>query len=192
MTDMDKTIIDAFEIAAKTHENISKLIKRCKKLCKESGYYVLTKDFIHWWTCNDNDDPILPSSASWSTRWFILPFSRDDEENVIYVMEVNLFFSRVMVAKFIYDTKIKHSEINNNRFDNFSLPISRDDDGYSYDDKKINEFKFTKATLQTKRNRGKFWANSILFAEFYLSEIKADNVKEKIFGTFDKLAELNS
>lgn len=186
MTDVDKKILNAFDIAAETHENISKLIKSCKKLCKESGYEVLTKDFIHWWTCNDNDDPILPSSASWSTRWFILLFKRkDDRKNTLYMMEVNLTVPNVTAAKFIYNYEVDYSEmIKNYKFDSYSFPVNMDD-RYSY--KEINGF--TKATLKTNK---KSWANCVWFDEFSLSEIRGDNVREKIFGTFDKLAELDS
>ena len=189
MTDMDKTIVQAFEIAVKTHDNIGKLIKSYKSMCEKAGYKLLTKDFIHWWTTRDDDDPILPASASWSTRWFILLFKRkDDEKNAVYVMEINLTIPNVTAAKFIYKHEVDYINVNKN-FDSYSLPVYMDD-RYSYKDVEINGFAFKRATLQTYRNKN--LANSVLFAEFPLSEITADNIQEKIFGTFDKLAELKS
>ena len=189
MTDMDKKILDAFDIAAKTHENIGKLIKSCKGMCEKSGYKLLTKEFIRWWTTRDDDDPTLPASASWSTRWFILLFKRkDDEKNTVYMMEVNLTVPNVTAAKFIYKSEVNYSNVNKD-FDSYSWPVNMDD-RYSYKEVEVNGFTFTKATLQTYRN--KYWANQVLFNEFPLSEINAGNVQEKIFGTFDKLAELKS
>ena len=189
MIDMDKKILDAFDIAAKTHENIEKLIKSCKGMCEKSGYKLLTKEFIRWWTTRDDDDPTLPASASWSTRWFILLFKRkDDEKNTVYMMEVNLTVPNVTAAKFIYKSEVNYSNVNKD-FDSYSWPFNMDD-RYSYKEVEVNGFAFTKATLQTYRN--KYWANQVLFNEFPLSEINAGNVQEKIFGTFDKLAELKS
>ena len=180
MTDMDKTIKRAFDIAVETHENIAKLIKRCKSLCRESGYEHLKKgrerDFITWF------DMIEP--RSWSTRWFILPFRRkDSEKKAVYVMEINLYFPRVTVGKFVYEYTLDYSNIDRD-IDSYSLPVDEYRDEYLYEE--INGF--TKATLRANKS----WANCIWFTEFPLSEITADNIQEKIFGTFDKLAELKS
>ena len=180
MTDMDKTIKRAFDIAVETHENIAKLIKRCKSLCRESGYEHLKKgrerDFITWF------DTLEP--RSWSTRWFILPFRRkDSEKKAVYVMEINLYFPRVTVGKFVYEYTLDYSNIDRD-IDSYSLPVDEYRDEYLYEE--INGF--TKATLRANKS----WANCIWFTEFPLSEITADNIQEKIFGTFDKLAELKS
>ncbi|MBR3050259.1 MAG: hypothetical protein IKG61_02255, partial [Selenomonadaceae bacterium] len=98
----------------------------------------------------------------------------------------NLYYPRVTVAKFIYKNKFNYSKlkISNKDFDKYSLPIDVVDDKYLHN--KINGF--TKVTpLKFNSELSHAW-----FAEFPLSEITADNVQEKIFGTFDKLAELKS
>ncbi len=182
MTDMDKTIVDAFEIAEKTHENIAKLIKRCKSLCKESGYELFKKrgDFLHWFEAAE--------PSSWSTMWFILLFRRkDNEKNSVYVVEVNLTDSFVRVARFIYPHEMDYDNIRTDDISVYSWPINNQHNKYSVE--KFDDF--TKITPPQDRKYN-FGISHIWLAKFPLSEIKSDNVKEKIFGTFDKLAELDS
>jgi len=191
--DYDKIIKKAFEIAVDTHKHVYLLIKLCKSLCEETDnkYEPLifsgNKYFIHWLSDTDSDVK-WPDWLSWSTKFFVLPFKLKENENgkSIYVMEINLYYPRVTVAKFIYKNKFNYSKlkISNNDFDKYSLPIDVVDDKYLHN--KINGF--TKVTpLKFNSELSHAW-----FAEFPLSEINAGNVQEKIFGTFDKLAALKS
>lgn len=190
MTNMDKTIAQAFDIAVETHENIGKLIKRCKSICKESSYEHWKKkgDFLHWF---ESTEP-----RSWST-WLIISFFKrkiDVTKNSIYVMEINLYYPRITVSRFIYPYKVDYDEVLSRStgslalYDIYNWPVNNLDNKYSHE--KINGF--TKITMPNDSKYNKFGSSHAWFAEFPLSEIKADNVKEKIFGTFDKLAELDS
>ena len=191
MTDMDKTIAQAFDIAVETHENIGKLIKRCKSMCKESGYEHWKKkgDFLHWF---ESAEP-----RSWSTWLIMLFFKRkiDVTKNSVYVMEINLYYPRITVSRFIYPYKFDYDEVLNRNlgsslalYDIYNWPVNNVDDKYFLE--KINGL--TKITMPNDSKYNKFNASHVWFTEFPLSEINSNNVKEKIFGTFDKLAELNS
>ena len=193
MTDMDKKILDAFEIAAKTHDNIGKLIKSCKNLCKKSDsnyeHWKKKGDFLHWF---ESAEP-----RSWST-WLIMSFfKRKDNatKDSVYVMEINLYYPRITVSRFIYPYRVDYDEILNRStgsslalYDIYNWPVNNVDDKYFLE--KINGF--TKITMPNDSKYNKFGASHAWFAEFPLSEINAGNIQEKIFGTFDKLAALKS
>lgn len=194
--DYDKIIKKAFEVAQDTHNNVNLFIKLCKNLCEksDSNYELWNKrnsgGFLNWF------EKKVP--RSWSTFFLILFFKRKDNltKNSVYVMEINLLYPRVVVARFIYPYKIDYDKIlyreikadDLGLYDIYNFPINNKDDKYLHEE--INGF--TRITLPEDKRYNYFEANRVWFAEFSLSEITEGNVQEKIFGTFDKLAELDS
>lgn len=187
----DKIIKKAFDTAVETHKKVYQFIKLCRSLCKESdsNYEPLifsgSQYFLHWLSDDDSEPIKWPDWLSWSTKFFVLPFRLKDNENgkSVYVMEINLFYPRITVARFVYKdemnySKIKISNRNSKDFDEYSLLID------NVDDPPINEF----IKVKSPKNYSKL--SYAWFVAFPLSDINGNNVKEKIFGTFDKLAEL--
>ena len=194
--DYDKIIKKAFEIAADTHKHVNLFIELCKNLGEEPDI-----NYKHWNKRNSGGflswfEKKVP--LSWSTFYLILFFERKDNltKNSVYVMEINLLYPRVVVARFIYPYKIDYDKLLYRKidapdlglYDIYHFPINNKDDKYSLE--KINGF--TKVKLPKEERYNYFEASHAWFAEIPLSEINAGNIQEKIFGTFDKLAALKS
>ena len=182
MSSTDENIRNAMKVVRKTHENVQKLMTCCKNLSKhkDSGYRELLadKDYLRHLSRDDY--------LSWTIGSFILLFTKvGGSDDTIYGVEIDLDTTKVKAIKYVYDGAIDSEK-----------PISPGDHWkYAHplrDDRKFElgaMGEFTKSVPKSADINKKYLGlRYALFADFTLSEIKFSNVKEKIFGTFDKLA----
>ncbi len=183
MSSIDDNIRNAMQIVRKTHENIDKLMTLTKNIAKSSkvNYKLLTEKFLRY--SSDTN------YYGWTFGVFALLFKRnDDAQNIFYVMEIDLDSSIVNVAKYIYDAPIDFGKyISPADWTKYGEPLRNDSGNFIYEPTCDFKKSKPKSADVSKKYLGLDYA---LFAEFPLSDIKADNVKEKVFGTFDKFAAL--
>lgn len=180
MSSIDDNIRNAMKVIRKTQENVDKLMTFTKNLAKSGsvGYTLLTENFLR-----------LNSDANrwgWAYGSFILLFKRnDDAKNILYGMQIDLDDSAIRIAKYFFDNAINYdTRISPAESDKYTNPLW----GEGLFDL-ISSETFTKSVPKSEEIREKYSGlNYALFVEFPLSELKADNVKTKIFGSFDKLA----
>lgn len=182
MSSIDDNIRAAYQIIFKTHENINNLINTIENFSKQNNtdYKLLTEKFLRW------RSDVVPQG--FMIRYFNLIFQKENDknDNIIYGVEISVEYSCIRVAKYVYNDKILSR-----------LSLARNDEWYyshPFWNKEIfsvteEESGYKKSLPRSQNVKKKYLGlNYALFAEFPLSEIKADNVKEKVFGTFDKLA----
>ena len=171
----DTEIKNAAAVIRKTHENVDKFLTQCKNLAKNDGskYELLTEKFLRW------SSDVYP--AAWMTDGFILLFKRKDYAvNTLYGIEVDILSACVVVIKYTYADAFNYSaRISPSDFGKYDEPLWKFESEYKGD------YTFMKIPSDNKYN-----LNSVIFTEIPLSEITADNVTEKIFGNFEKLATL--
>ncbi len=175
MSDIDINIKNAAAVIRRTHENVGKFLTRCKNLAKSAGsnYELLTEKFLRW------SSDVYP--AAWMTNVFILLFKRNDSAvNTVYGIEVAILSACVVVIKYTYNETFDYSErISPADFYKYDEPL------WKFENNTAGEYTFIKVSSDNKYN-----LNGVIFTEIPLSEITADNVEEKIFGNFEKLAML--
>ena len=171
----DTEIKNAAAVIRKTHENVDKFLTQCKNLAKNDGsnYELLTEKFLRW------SSDVYP--AAWMTSGFILLFKRkDNATNTVYGIEVDIWAACVVVTKYTYADAFNYSaRISPADFWKYDEPL------WKFENDNKGDYTFMKITSDNKYN-----LNSVIFTEIPLSEITADNVAEKIFGTFENLATL--
>ena len=171
----DTEIKNAAAVIRKTHENVDKFLTQCKNLAKNDGsnYELLTEKFLRW------SSDVYP--AAWMTGGFILLFKRkDNATNTVYGIEVDIWAACVVVTKYTYADAFNYSaRISPADFWKYDEPL------WKFESEDKGDYTFMKITSDNKYN-----LNSVIFTEIPLSEITADNVTAKIFGTFENLATL--
>ena len=182
MSSIDENIRNAMKVVRKTHENVQKLMTCCKNLSKQndSGYRELLadKDYLR----HLSRDEYL----SWAIGSFILLFAKADVgDDTIYGVEIDLDAAKVKAIKYVYDGAIDiEKTVSPGDHWKYAHPL-RDDRKFEF----CAAGAFIKSVPKSADINKKYLSLQFaLFAEFPLSEIKFSNVKEKIFGTFDKLA----
>lgn len=178
MNDTDINIKNAAAVIRRTHENVDKFLKQCKNFAKKSGsnYELLTEKFLRW------SSDVYPTA--WMTASFVLLFKRKDNAvNTVYGIEVNLIEANVKAIKYIYAGAFNYSaRIGPSEFVKYEQPL------WKFEINTAGEYK----TVTVPPDAQTKWQNlsHLIFKEIPLSEITADNVEEKIFGNFEKLATL--
>lgn len=185
MSSIDDNIRNAMKVVRKTHENVQKLMTCCKNLSKQtgSGYRELLadKDYLRHLSRDDY--------LSWTIGSFILLFAKDDGgDAAIYGVEIDLDGAKVRAIKYVYGGAIAGDKyISPGDHWKYAHPLR--------DDRKFElgaAGEFIKSVPKSADISQKYSSlRYALFAEFPLSEIKFGNVREKLFGTFDKLAALS-
>ena len=180
MSSVDDNIRNAMKVVRKTHENVQKLMTYCKNLSKQtgSGYRELLadKDYLRHLSRDDY--------LSWTIGSFILLFAKDDDDVTIYGVEIDLDGAKVRAIKYVYGGAIDSDKyISPSDHWKYAHPL-RDDRKFELEAAGAFIKSMPKSADISRKYSGLKYA---LFVEFPLSEIKFGNVREKIFGTFDKL-----
>ncbi len=175
-----ENILNAVRVITKTHENVDKLLNCCKNLSKQddSNYELLTEKFLRWKSDNN--------FYGWMLTSFILLFKRKVEnEQTIYGIEINLDEVELNVVKYIYNDAVDFERyISPASHWIYYYPIHNDTDEFM----QIENENYIESKPKDAEN--KYGLSRVVFKTFSLVEITADNVNEKVFGTFDKLAAL--
>lgn len=175
-----ENILNAVRVITKTHENVDKLLNHCKNLSKKDGskYELLTEKFLRW----KSDSNFY----GWMLTSFILLFKRKDDDNqTIYGIEINLDEVELNAVKYVYNAAVD--------FERYISPADHWRYYYPVQDE-VGDFTQIENEIyiesKPKDAENKYSLNRVVFKTFPLIEITADNVKEKIFDTFDKLSAL--
>ena len=175
-----ENILNAVRVITKTHENVNKLLSCCKNLSKQDGsnYELLTEKFLRW----KSDSNFY----GWMLTSFILLFKRKDDDNqTIYGIEINLDEVELNVVKYVYNDVVDFERyISPASHWIYYYPIHNDTNEFT----QIENENYIESKPNDAENR--YGLNRVVFKTFPLVEIMADNVNEKVFDTFDKLAAL--
>jgi len=188
---LGENIHTAFEIVAKTYENVSKLISFCQDEASEESDFILSSPkFLRWKSDND--------LGGWLMKSFIQLFQSSEDklldnqwrEGPIYVMEINLnpyTYSEPMVnlAKFLYvDISSWNEGVSPASHWIFHDPLYDGKVEYDGDD-----FEYT-GTISDEAYSSRHWGlYRVVGVGMPLVEITRENVREKIFDGFRLLIE---
>jgi hypothetical protein len=194
---LGENICNAFDIVAKTYENVNKLMSYCRTAVNEKGEYELvTPRFLRY----KSDIDI----SGWHISSFVLLFQNVNDpllknkwrNGPVYVMEINLYQPTVCnipivnVAKFEYvgieswaeGCSIAYHWI-------FRDPLYGDNVEYEYKDGQEGEMYFGNVSDTGDADKRLWGLRKITGFEIPLTEITSDNAYEKVFGNFRVLAD---
>ncbi|WP_379969176.1 hypothetical protein [Ectobacillus sp. sgz5001026] len=187
-----ENIRNAFMVVHKTYENIQKLMDHCKTIVSEKSNYISVVDkFLRYKSDNDY--------TGWYIKDFILLFQqRSDNElenewrdGPIYVMEMELYNDESKQQPTVYLSKFEYANIGS-----WSKGCSPANHWRFYNPLRNQEVmniqtgkETTIATPKTKELGEKYYwgLKKVSYIDFPLTDVNADNVEEKIFGSFDIL-----
>lgn len=188
-----ENIRNAFKVVNKTYENINKMMNYCKTIADEGNEYVVSvPKFLRWKSDNEFD--------GWLINDFILLFqSKGDEElengwrnGPIYVLDIDFDYEDTPK---VYISKFEYKNIEN--WSNGCSPTNHW--RFYWPIRKVDEFDFQEIDSNAKDNykictpkKGResladnsYWGikRAVCYTE-ELTDINAENIKEKIFDRF--------
>lgn len=191
-----ENVKNALQVLFKTYDNVEKLMDYCKIVAAEKTNYVASVNkFLR--RKSDND------TVAWLLNDFILLFQNRnhgecESENgwrngPIYVLEICLGEKGSENLPLIYLSKFEYHDLNSwnegcspaNHWA-FYFPLRYD----HYMDFTI-EREYKIATPKNEKSSKTYWGlKKITTKSIDLFEVTSENLEEKIFGEFDKLADL--
>lgn len=191
-----ENIKNALKVIFKTYENVEKLMEYSKAIAAEKTDYTSSvPKFLRKKSDNDTE--------AWLLNDFILLFQNKNNEECescngwrngpLYVLEICLGEKRNDNIPLLYLSKFEYNSINEwsegcspaNHWA-FYYPL-RNKDYLDYEMK--GEYKV--ATPKNEKGSKAYWGlKKVTSKTIGLLEVTSDNLQEKIFGEFDKLAEL--
>lgn len=192
-----ENIKNALKVIFKTYENVEKLMEYSKTIATEkTDYFSSVPKFLRRKSDNDTE--------AWLLNDFILLFQNKNSEECesrnswrngpIYVLEICLGEKGSNNIPFLYISKFEYTNINEwsegcspaNHWA-FYYPLRNVD----YMNFKVKgEYKV--ATPKNEKSSKAYWGlEKVTSKAIDLMEITSDNLQEKVFGEFDKLAEMN-
>lgn len=189
--DSNKNIANAIQVLYKTYENVNKLMEYCKNIASDSGYACMTDKFLRWKSDSDY--------SGWLVDDFILLFQKESDnlmdnqwhDGAIYVMEICLgdvddqnILPTVYLSKFMYkDVRSWAEGCSVSNHWKFYWPL-RSEDKFLIEEKGEYVYSSPKDTKASETYGG---ITQVIYDCVELTSINVNNVREKIFGTFDKL-----
>lgn len=187
-----ENISNAVHVLYKTYENVNKLMEYCKIIAGDAGYSCMNSKFLRWKSDNEY--------KGWLVRDFILLFQKDSDElldnqwhdGAVFVMEVQLADENdeqvepmVYLSKFIYkDIKTWTEGCSVSSHWIFYWPLCNERE-FLFED---TDDDCTISKPKDQKIADKYWGlEKTIHLGVELTTITVDNVKEKIFGNFDKL-----
>jgi len=189
---LDNNIHDAFEIVAKTYENVNKLMSFCRENADEKGEFILSSPkFLRWRSDIEVD--------SWLMKSFILLYQNSKDKIMknkwrrgpIYLMEINLnpylyIKPMINIAKYVYSDNLSSwgEGISSADHWRFYDPLYQDDfsegDEYNYCN-----------YISDEAYSNRYWGlKKIIGTGIPLTDINRENAYEKIFGGFRSLIDM--
>jgi hypothetical protein len=188
---LGENIREAFDIVAKTYENVNKLMEYCRAKASEKGEFVLsTPKFLRWKSDVD--------VGGWLISSFILLFQNAKDQLLesnwrngsVYVLEINLYEPQHITAPIVNIAKFEYVDIESwsegcSTSDHWVLyhplygeNVEFEQDGANYTGYVVNKDDADK----------RFWGlRKITGIEVPLTEITNENAYETIFGGFRSL-----
>lgn len=192
-----ENIRNAFHVVYHTYENIHKLMDYCKTIAPEQSNYVSVIDkFLRYKSDND--------FSGWFIKNFILLFQKKDDvelenewrDGPIYVMEIDLYNNNlgleelnelpcVRLSRFEYeDLQDWDKGCSPSNYWRFYYPLRNGD---IMNIKKEDDCLYINPKDQDASDRYYWCVKRITSKSLPLTDINADNIVEKVFGTFDSL-----
>ena len=193
---IDKNIKNAVQVLYHTYDNVSKLMEACSTTAKEAGYVPAVQKFLRWKSDND--------SNGWLVNSFILLFQdatdppcetgNDWRNGPVYVLEICLgkkenpnYEPQVHLSKFEYEDisgwSVGCSPANHWVF---HYPV--------HGESIVNvnwEGDYRVALPNSAKSKQTYWGmKKVVSVSVRLTDIKADNLKKLVFGTFDTLKDI--
>jgi len=189
----DENIKNALHVMYRTYENIEKLMAYCCKVSEEAGYSLAVPHFLRW-----KSNTIY---SGWLTNVFILLFQREDDsacksgngwkDGPIYAVEICLgldkddsYYPSMFVSKFEYENiNLWSKGCSRSSYWQMHNPVHF---SHTMDIEQSEPVRIAKPNSQ--ENSKAYWGlEKVTTIKTPLSDITADNLREKIFGAFDKL-----
>lgn len=192
---MNKETISAFRTVREAHKNVQEFISRCIALAEEKGEFETApmtgnNTFLRWSSDRNSD--------AWAYSDFIVVFQRCNDTKLkngyrngpLYVLDINFDSDcfdvpTANIARYDYDNLAKWP----------ANPISPSDHWIFYDPMYYDVIEYPEYEPgemycgETDEPLTRYWGlKRVMGYEIPLSEITADNVYEKVFGTFKELA----
>lgn len=193
-----ENIRNAVNVLYNTYDNVEKLMEYCKVTAEEkTDYRSSVPKFLRYKSDND--------TSAWLLNDFILLFQNNTDNNCesgngwkdgpVYVMEIYLGgsdydkedYPSIFLSKFEYE--------NINGWSEGCSPANHWVFYHPLRNKNYMDIKKTKgmtvATPQNEKASRTYWGlKKVIGKKLDLMEVTSENVKEKIFGSFDELAAL--
>lgn len=187
-----ENIRNALHVLYKTYENIDKLLNDCQAAATDCGYYQPCPKFLNW-----SISKKIP--LSWLINDFIVLFQHNNtpdgfNENgwkkaPVYVLEICLGLEddisqlpTLYLSQFCYSDSIDWKTLCRD-FANFYDPIHADDNDFQ----RTNDIPRTTYLTTTEAKKIYNGLDHVVTIEIPLLELNADNMREKIFGSFELL-----
>lgn len=189
-----KNISNAVHVLYKTYENVNKLMEYCRTIASDAGYSCMNNKFLRWKSDNEY--------KGWLVSDFIMLFQKDSDEllnnqwhnGAVYVMEIQLAADddenvepMVYLSKFAYKNIKSWSEgcsVSSHWV--FYYPLCGEGE-FLFEDKTEYVISWPK----DQKISDKYWGlEKTIHLGVELTSINVNNVKEKIFGNFDRLDEI--
>ncbi|MGG3235635.1 hypothetical protein ABEP17_19615 [Priestia flexa] len=192
-----ENIHNAFHVVYKSYENIQKLIDYCKTIGLEKSNYINVVDKFLRYKSDNN-------LSGWFIHNFIMLFQDKNDAELdngwrngpIYVMEIELYNPEsklenivdlpcIRLSKFEYDNLQKwESGCSPSNHWRFYYPLRRND---IMNIQENGDYLHITTRDQEASNRHYWGVKKITSKRIPLTDITANNVVEKVFGTFDNL-----
>lgn len=195
ITNTGENIRNAVMVLYKTYENVYKLMEDCKRRAKEAGYIVAVDKFLRWKSDGDSD--------GWLLNSFILLFQSEQDQECesgngwrdgpIYAVEICLarksepdVLPELLISAFDYEDTNGWSEgCSPASYWVFQNPVH-----ITEAFKGENRDGYTISIPTQKKYSDMYWGLKAAWTKrFLLTDITADNLKDKVFVTFDTLME---
>ncbi|MBO6202034.1 MAG: hypothetical protein J6O13_00760 [Selenomonas sp.] len=206
-------IVNAVKVIRKTYENINKMMTACQGLADGSQTsYLMVTDAKHFLRYKSDRD-----LYGWFMSNFILLYQHNNTEihgNEIFGMDINLEegwidgkpawgredyegkdSAAVCLVKYVYDDagmlSIPIENISPADHWKFYDPLYALNDAMDEIEEKTKWGYVIRRTVKLGNGLSKYMnVKHVIYTAIPLVDINADNLNEKIFGTFDKIAEL--
>lgn len=194
-----ENIKNAVHVLRKTYESISKMMEQSKAIAEDAGYVVKSEKFMRW---RSDADP-----AAWLINHFIVVFqNKQDEEcaggnhwrnGPVYAMEISLSedgedggLPSLRLSRFDYHAIEKWPEgCSPADFWGFHQPADRSFTR-QFTRQEADGLLYTEPTGE--KAAAAYWGlKKVVTASHPLLDVNGANLRDVVFGTFDKLADMD-
>ncbi|MED4040992.1 MULTISPECIES: hypothetical protein [Niallia] len=192
-------IKNAFHVIHHTYENVLKLMDYCKTIASEDSNYVsVVNKFLRYKSDSD--------VSGWYIQDFILIFQNKNDielenewrDGPLYVMEIELYnkdlreeqlkgLPCIHLSKFEYESLQKWKSGYIGPADHWRFFHAIRDTKVRMNIQRNGDYSYIEPINQKESDRSYWGVKKIISKRIPLMDITSENVREKVFGTFDSL-----
>lgn len=195
-----ENIKNAIQVLYKTYESVEKMMEQCRTISEDAGYVLMSDKFLRWRSDSN--------SGGWLVNSVILLFQHQSASECdsgnhwrngpVYVVEICLGVKseperlpELLVSKFEYKNIEEWYEgCSPANHWVFHQPLHKEKAG-SFTMQEVGAF--TVYTPNSEKVSDSYWGmERAVSVAFPLIDITSDNLRDKVFGTFDRLSEESS